>query len=59
MTTSTSDKPVVRRLETGWSKARRLRAKSELRTWLPAVESPDGPRTSHTTPEWNIVRGED
>ncbi|GAA3309344.1 hypothetical protein [Streptomyces cinereospinus] len=59
MTTSTSDEPVVRRPETGWSTARRLRLRSELRTWLPAVESPDGPRAPHSAPEGNIVRGED
>ncbi|MFC9910689.1 MULTISPECIES: hypothetical protein [unclassified Streptomyces] len=59
MTTSAREKPAVRRLETGWSKARRLRGKAVLRTCLPAVEGPDGPRTSHTGQEWNIVRGED
>ena len=54
-----SDKPVVRRPETGWSKARRLRGKAALRTCLPAVEDRGTPGTAHSGAEWNIVRGED
>ncbi|AWW42302.1 MULTISPECIES: hypothetical protein [Streptomyces] len=57
--TSTGDKPVVRRPETGWSRARRLRGKTTPRTCLPAVEGPDCPRAPHIGQEWNIVRGED
>jgi hypothetical protein len=59
VTAPTSDKPVARRPETGWSRARRLREKPALRTCLPPVEDPDGPPSSHTAAEWNIVRGED
>lgn len=60
MTTAQSqDKTVIRRPETGWARARRLRRQRALRTWLPAVEDPTGPPASHTGTEWNIVRGED
>jgi hypothetical protein len=59
VTTDASEKPVARRPETGWSEARRLRGKSALRTWLPAVEDRSGPRTPRSGSEWNIVRGED
>ncbi|MBC9724824.1 hypothetical protein [Streptomyces sp. TRM68367] len=59
MTTDTSENAAVRRPETGWSRARRLRGMKALRTWLPAVEERDTPRTPHVGPEWNIVRGED
>jgi hypothetical protein len=55
----TSEKPVVRRLETGWSQARRLRSKGAMRTWVPAVEDGDRPRASQAGQESNIVRGED
>lgn len=55
----TSEKPVVRQLETGWSKARRLRGKAALRTCLPAVEDRSAPGVRHSGAEWNIVRGED
>jgi hypothetical protein len=55
----TSEKPVVRRPETGWSTARRLREKAVLRTCLPAVEDRATPGTAHSGVEWNIVRGED
>lgn len=54
-----SDKPTVRRPETGWSKARRLRGKAALRTCLPAVENRATPGNTRSGPEWNIVRGED
>ncbi|MCH0567388.1 MULTISPECIES: hypothetical protein [unclassified Streptomyces] len=49
----------TRRPETGWARARRLRRQQALRTWMPAVESPDGPPTSPAGSEGNIVRGED
>ncbi|MFD5162411.1 hypothetical protein ACFWMJ_30825 [Streptomyces hawaiiensis] len=55
----TSEKPVVRQLETGWSKARRLRGKAALRTCLPAVEDRGTPGVARSGAEWNIVRGED
>ncbi|GAA2614321.1 MULTISPECIES: hypothetical protein [Streptomyces] len=54
-----SDKPAVRRPETGWSKARRLRGKAALRTCLPAVENRATPGITRSGAEWNIVRGED
>jgi hypothetical protein len=59
VTTDTSEKPVVRRLETGWSKARRLRGRGVLRTWIPAVEDGSTARAPRTGQESNIVRGED
>jgi hypothetical protein len=59
VTTSTSDKPIARRPETGWHRARRLREKPALRTCLAPVEDPEGPQSPHTAAEWNIVRGED
>ncbi|MFI0036895.1 hypothetical protein ACH4NS_15650 [Streptomyces mutabilis] len=59
MTADTSEKPVVRHLETGWSKARRLRGRGVLRTWIPAVEDGSAARAPHTGQESNIVRGED
>ncbi|MFD5230201.1 hypothetical protein ACFWJ5_17035 [Streptomyces qaidamensis] len=55
----TSEKPVVRQHETGWSKARRLRGKAALRTCLPAVEDRGAPGAARSGAEWNIVRGED
>ncbi|MET8482289.1 hypothetical protein ACIQVF_00040 [Streptomyces tendae] len=60
MTTDTGGKPAVRRLETGWSKARRLRSRGGMRTWVPAVD--DGSSTTRAPQpgqESNIVRGED
>ncbi|MFE1028965.1 hypothetical protein ACFW5I_31095 [Streptomyces sp. NPDC058818] len=59
MTTDTSEKPVVRRLETGWSKARRLRSRGAMRTWIPAVEDGNAARAPQWGQESNIVRGED
>jgi hypothetical protein len=59
VTASTSDKPIARRPETGWHRARRLREKPALRTCLAPVEDPEGPQSPHTAAEWNIVRGED
>ncbi|WP_020117177.1 hypothetical protein [Streptomyces canus] len=58
MTPQTVQKSVVRRSETGWSRARRLHGKGDLRTCLPAVADRVGPTTSHTG-EDNIFRGED
>jgi len=55
----TTEKPVERRPETGWSKARRLRGKAAMRTCLPAVEDRGVPTTAHCGAEENIVRGED
>ncbi|WP_248502296.1 hypothetical protein [Streptomyces sp. D2-8] len=55
----TSEKPVARQHETGWSKARRLRGKAALRTCLPAVEDRSAQGAAHSGAEWNIVRGED
>jgi len=57
VTSPTSDKPVGRRPETGWSKARRPRG--VVRTCLPAVEERIEPNSAHCGSEWNIVRGED
>ncbi|MEU0224527.1 hypothetical protein ABZ177_09260 [Streptomyces sp. NPDC006284] len=59
MTTETGDKPVVRRLETGWSTARRLSGRGAVRTWIPAVEDDGAPRAPRPGQESNIVRGED
>ncbi|MEV5551311.1 hypothetical protein AB0L35_35155 [Streptomyces sp. NPDC052309] len=59
MTTDTTDEPTVRSHETGWSRARRPRAESAPRTWVPAVEDGTTPRGPHTGPESHIVRGED
>ncbi|MEV5438342.1 hypothetical protein AB0K80_20350 [Streptomyces sp. NPDC052682] len=59
MTSQTSEQPLVRRPETGWARARRLRGKAALRTWLPAVEDRGAPATSLPEPEGHIVRGED
>ncbi|MEU0250768.1 hypothetical protein ABZ192_42070 [Streptomyces sp. NPDC006235] len=58
-TMETSDKPLTRRPETGWSTARRLRGKAAPRTCLPAVEDRSTTRTARSEPDWNIVRGED
>ena len=55
----TSEKPVARQHETGWSKARRLRGKAALRTCLPAVDDRGTPTNARSGAEWNIVRGED
>jgi hypothetical protein len=59
VTTDTSEKPVVRRLETGWSKARRQRGRGAMRTWIPAVEDGGVTPAPQTGQESNIVRGED
>lgn len=59
MTSQTSEKPIARRPETGWSRARRLRGKDALRTCLPAVEEQSAPRVAQPGSEGNIFRGED
>jgi hypothetical protein len=59
VTAQTSEKPVARRPETGWSRARRLRGARALRTCLPAVEDENAPRVTQTGTEGNIFRGED
>lgn len=59
VTTDTSGEPAVRRLETGWSKARRLRSRDAMRTCVPAVEDGAAPRAPQVGQESNIVRGED
>ncbi|MEU6405065.1 hypothetical protein [Streptomyces sp. NPDC046985] len=55
------EKPDVRRAETGWATARRVR-RNGVRTCLPAIDA-TGPRRERGGPEngadWNIVRGED
>jgi hypothetical protein len=58
VTSQTVEKPLARRPETGWSRARRLHGKGDLRTCLPAVADRIGPTTAHTG-EDNIFRGED
>jgi hypothetical protein len=58
VTPQTVEKSVARRPETGWSRARRLDGKGDLRTCLPAVEDRGGHTTAHTG-EDNIFRGED
>ncbi|GHI92927.1 hypothetical protein TPA0905_23980 [Streptomyces olivaceus] len=59
VTTDTSGKAAVRRVETGWSKARRLRGSGLMRTCVPAVEDGSAPRAPQPVQESNIVRGED
>ncbi|BET45761.1 hypothetical protein RGQ21_07430 [Kitasatospora aureofaciens] len=59
VTTDTGGKPAVRRLETGWSKARRLRSRGGMRTWVPAVDDGSAIRAPQPGQESNIVRGED
>ncbi|MGY6026649.1 hypothetical protein [Streptomyces spinosirectus] len=59
MTAQTTEKLVIRRPESGWSKARRLRGKGVVRTCIPAVPESDATRTDQYGPEENIVRGED
>lgn len=59
MTTSTQEKPVRRRPETGWARARRLRGRGVVRTCVPAVADADAASALCTGSEGNIVRGED
>ncbi|MFR9794944.1 hypothetical protein ACL02U_03425 [Streptomyces sp. MS06] len=57
MTPQNKERAVAGRPETGWARARRLRAQRAVQTCVPAVESADGapePRAKE-----NIVRGED
>ncbi|MFE3031949.1 hypothetical protein ACFXKY_09880 [Streptomyces canus] len=58
MTPQTIGKSVARRPETGWSRARRLHGREDLRTCLPAVADRAGLTASHSG-EDNIFRGED
>lgn len=53
------EKPVARRPETGWARARRLRGRTVVRTWVPAVVDSDGTYAMGPVAEGNIVRGED
>ncbi|MFI6659252.1 hypothetical protein ACIBL8_27395 [Streptomyces sp. NPDC050523] len=59
MTAQTTEKLVICRPESGWSKARRLRGKGVVRTCIPAVPESDATRTDQYGLEENIVRGED
>jgi hypothetical protein len=59
VTAQTTEKLVIRRPESGWSKARRLRGKGVVRTCIPAVPGSDVTRTDQYGPEENIVLGED
>ncbi|MGW3116467.1 hypothetical protein ACWDBW_04810 [Streptomyces sp. NPDC001107] len=54
-----TDKLAIRRPETGWARARRLRGKGVVRTCIPAVLEQGTTRTDEPGPEGNIVRGED
>lgn len=60
MTAYPEENTDVRRAETGWARARRLRRQTAApRTCLPAVTVPGARAGMQTGPEWNIVRGED
>ncbi|WP_406497383.1 hypothetical protein OHB06_44675 [Streptomyces sp. NBC_01604] len=59
MSAQTSEKPVARRPETGWSRARRLRGERVLRTCLPALADETTQRVAQPGAEGNIFRGED
>lgn len=60
MTSQLEDKPPVRRPETGWATARRVRRGSAApRTCLPAVEVPGAAPGRPYGVEGNIVRGDD
>ncbi|MEU6372346.1 hypothetical protein [Streptomyces sp. NPDC046909] len=58
MTAHTTEKP-VRRAETGWARARRLRGRGVLRTYVPAVAETGTTPEAAPGSEGNIVRGED
>ncbi|WP_369036855.1 hypothetical protein [Streptomyces adonidis] len=58
MTARTAKQKVLNVARTGWSKARDRRGKG-VRTCVRAVESSGSPSTVRTSPESNIVRGED
>jgi hypothetical protein len=57
VTPQTVEEPAPRRPETGWSRARRLHGKGDLRTF-PAVEDRVTTGTADTG-EGSIFRGED
>lgn len=57
MTADVSKMSIISRPETGWAKARSRRG-SHVRTYVPAIADADT-RQARSTPEWNIVRGED
>jgi hypothetical protein len=59
VTAQSHQKTVVRGPETGWSRARRLRGRNSLRTWVPAVAGRDAARGTGAAAEGNIVLGED
>ena len=59
VTTHTDDKLMIRRPESGWSKARRRWGKGVVRTCIPAVVDEGTTRTDQPGPDGNIVRGED
>ncbi|WP_405650849.1 hypothetical protein [Streptomyces sp. NBC_00019] len=59
MTAHILEKPVTRRPETGWARARRLRGRAGVRTWVPAVVDSEGTYGVCPATEGNIVRGED
>ncbi|MGW1952798.1 hypothetical protein ACWCPI_08525 [Streptomyces sp. NPDC001920] len=54
MTAQAEKTTTVRRPETGWATARRLRGQC-IRTWVRATVEGDERRGD----EWNLVRGED
>ncbi|MFF4119895.1 hypothetical protein [Streptomyces sp. NPDC001714] len=57
MTAEAGDRTAVRRPETGWAKARRLRGKA-VRTCLRATLDNSAGRLRQGD-DWNVVRGED
>jgi hypothetical protein len=60
VTAYVQEKPAIRRAETGWATARRLRrAAAAPRTCMAAVAVPGAVAGMQSGPEWNIVRGED
>ncbi|MEV7891527.1 hypothetical protein ACWD3I_23010 [Streptomyces sp. NPDC002817] len=59
MTAHILEKPVARRPETGWARARRLRGRAAVRTCVPAVVDSEGTCGVCPAGEGNIVRGED
>ncbi len=57
MTAEAEKTTTVRRPETGWATARRLRGR-RIRTWVRATAEGDQSRERRGD-EWNVVRGED
>ncbi|MGW7236737.1 hypothetical protein [Streptomyces sp. NPDC054804] len=57
MTAEASKPTAVRRPETGWARARRLRGPG-IRTCMRAKLDNDAGRLRHKD-DWNVVRGED